>query len=74
MTTDTPTVIKTIRPGYGFWRTDKYPIGGDFDRAGPEGVRIVKVLRTFPAFHNCTEEGLTDDGRKVAYGIDTLAK
>jgi len=34
-----------IKPGYGFWRIDNVPVGGDFRRADSvKGEEIEKVL------------------------------
>lgn len=60
-------VIKVIKAGYGYWETDRYPIGGCFRRAPSGGEGIVEVLRTFPIYRGVSEEGRTDDGRKIAY-------
>lgn len=60
-------VIKVVRPGYGYWETDKYPIGGCFRRSPSGGEGIVEVLRTFPSYRGVSEEGRTADGRKIAY-------
>lgn len=59
--------LKRIKPGYGYWLTDDYPIGGCFRRAGADGLDVVEVIRRFPAYRGVDEEGRTADGRKVAY-------
>lgn len=59
-----------IRPGYGFWRTDHYPIGGCFDRAGSDGVVLKEVLRTFQDFNGVNTEGRTLKGERVAFSSD----
>ena len=53
-----------IKPGYGYWATDSYPIGGSFHRAGPEGLPILSVLRSIePPCKGCTMEVLTPRGK-----------
>jgi len=63
------TNTQRIKPGYGYWDTTSYPIGGSFRRAGADGVPIVEVLRSFDTYKGCNREGLTSDGRKVAYDV-----
>ena len=68
-------IIKRIKPGYGYWDTTKYPLGGCFGRAGKDGVNIVKVMRSlndYPGLSSkgCDEEGLTDDRRRVCYSTE----
>jgi len=62
-----------LRSGYGYWETDRYPIGGSFRRAPADGLVIVKVLREFKMYHGANREGLTADGRKVAFDFDNTA-
>lgn len=58
-----------IKPGYGYWATDSFPIGGSFHRAGKDGLVIVEVLRDFPKYKGANREGKTADGRKVAFDV-----
>jgi len=68
-------IIKRIKPGYGYWDTTSYPLGGCFGRAGEDGVNIVKITRgpnDYPGLRSkgCDEEGLTDDGHRVCYATE----
>ena len=56
-----------IKPGYGYWETDYYPIGAYFRRAKKSGLEIAEILRTFPNVHGSNSEGITADGRKVCF-------
>ena len=67
--------IKRIKPGYGYWDTTRYPLGGCFARAGRDGVGIVRVARSLKEYPvrssmGCDEEGVTEDGRHVCYATE----
>ncbi len=32
-----------IKPGCGYWCTDRHPIGGEFHRAGKDGIAVESV-------------------------------
>jgi hypothetical protein len=58
-----------IKPGYGYWTIDTYPI---FRRAGEAGVEIVgDLVAVQPNCHACPNGcdtiGTTDTGRRVAF-------
>ena len=63
-----------VRSGWGYWDTTHYPIGGCFCRADRSGLPAVyiTVRRKFPSCHGATLDGVTQDGRIVACGIDAL--
>lgn len=54
--------------GYGYYATDRYPIGGSFHRAGTHGLHVT-VERVFKAFRGTNAEGTTADGQKVAFNL-----
>jgi len=57
----------TLPKGVGFYDTTNYPIGGKFDRVtDPKGLKVT-VKRRFKFFKGTDAEGITDDGRKVAF-------
>jgi hypothetical protein len=57
-----------IKAGYGYWKTDSYPIGGCFARAGESGVEIARITREFkPSVKGCNREALTTMGEKIAF-------
>jgi len=57
-----------LKPGFGYWRTNYYPIGGDFCRASKiAGKPIDSILRTFETpYKGCNQEVLFEDGTKGA--------
>ena len=61
-----------LQAGCGFWCTDYYPIGGDFDRADrKEGKDIEKVVRKIePRYKGCDFEVTFTDGMKGAVNSD----
>ena len=63
-----------IKPGFGYWSTDHYPIGGSFHRAPQTGLPLLKILRTFSRCHGANCEALTTDYRKVAFDSAHLAE
>lgn len=66
------TTLRRIKPGYGYWDTTKYPIGGCFARAPADGLLVtVTGPPIYPRVHGCNERGRTEDGRTVAYSTDT---
>ena len=55
-----------LKPGYGYWETDYYPIGGCFRRAPRvEGKEIAGIIREINS-HGCDIEVLFADGTKGA--------
>ena len=63
-----------LKSGFGYWQTDRFPIGGDFHRAGPDGKVIAKVHREFPNFHGVNTEVIFIDGTRGAIDLaDTEA-
>jgi hypothetical protein len=61
----------TIRDGFGYWDCTDYPIGGCFRRAGSGGL-LVRSIEKIPHFKGSDRIGLTDDGRRVAFGFIAL--
>ncbi len=66
--------VYLIRTGHGYWRTDRYPIGGDFHRVPKDGTSglHVTVTRTFEGCdpklcHGTNTEGITADGVRLAF-------
>ena len=46
-----------IKANHGYWRTNAYPIGGDFRRASCCGEIIIRVIRTIePPVRGCDIE------------------
>ena len=72
--------ILELKAKHGYYRTDFYPIGGDFHRT-PGPMRI-KVIRHFDWFQGCDIEGYNNAGEKVAcssrncipYGVKVCCK
>jgi hypothetical protein len=58
-----------IKPGHGYWQTDKYPIGGSFARAGDAGL-LVEIQREFKGCEYANAEGRTADGQRVAFKLE----
>jgi len=57
-----------IKAGYGYWDCTHYPIGGNFQRAGADGLSMIEIEHLKPPFpHGCTAIGWTEDGRKIAF-------
>lgn len=60
--------MKTIKAGSGYWDTTNDPIGSVFRRAPESGLKIIKVIRAIPGnYRGVSEEGVTEEGRKIAY-------
>ena len=59
----------TIKPGYGYFDTTNYPVGGCFLRAGANGVPLVSITEWGERQQGCNASGITEDGRKVAFDI-----
>lgn len=57
-----------IKPGYGFWYTDRYPIGGDFGRAPrhDSGLSCVLIRKLEKPFKGVDIEVRLDNGRIAA--------
>jgi len=46
-----------LKANYGYWRTNHYPIGGDFRRASVHGEIITRIIRDIdPPYKNCDIE------------------
>lgn len=58
-----------IKPGYGYYDTTYFPIGGSFHRSPTEGLRVI-VTRKFKMYEGVNTEGRTTDGRTVAFRLD----
>ena len=60
----------SIKSGHGYWDITNYPIGGNFKRAGAEGV-IAKVDSHLPdhiaSHHQVNVTGKTKEGRTIAF-------
>ena len=60
----------TLKAGFGFWNTTRYPIGGSFSRA-PEGGLRITITRTFArcqSSHGTNAAG-TFEGGKAAFDL-----
>jgi len=55
-----------IYKGYGYWRTTRYPIGGDFCRA-PEDLLVLDTKPLAKLVKGCTHTGKLETGDTVAY-------
>lgn len=63
----TTTTIQRLKPSIGVWRTNKYPIGGDFIRIDPLGHQISHVIRDIdPPCRGCDVEVELIGGYRVA--------
>jgi hypothetical protein len=58
--------ILKLRAKHGYWDITKYPIGGNFYRAGADGLIIGNVTEITPC-KSCNATGTTSDGRAVAF-------
>ena len=58
-----------IKPGFGYYDTTNFPIGGSFHRSPAEGLRVI-VTRTFKMYEGVNTEGRTPNGRTVAFRFD----
>ncbi len=57
-----------IKPGYGYWDTTYYPIGGKFCRAPKNnGVPIEAITDMETPYKGCDATAVTTDGRNVAF-------
>jgi|DEB0MinimDraft_4_1074332.scaffolds.fasta_scaffold00509_17 hypothetical protein len=65
--------VVTLPKGVGFYDTTKYPIGGKFDRVTDSNGLKVTVKRRFKLYKGTDTEGMTSDGKKVAFQM-RLAK
>ena len=54
-----------IKKGYGYWKIDKYPIGGDFHRA-TEDISITNI-ENIDSFKGVNTIGITEKGDKIAF-------
>ena len=59
----------TIKAGYGYWDTTNHPIGGNFKRAGIIGLDVT-IEREFDNSTQANADGLTEDGRRVAFKME----
>ena len=58
---------KRIQSSIGVWRTDRYPIGGDFMRVDPLGHEISHTIRNIdPPYKGCNIEVQLINGPRVA--------
>jgi hypothetical protein len=63
--------MKTLNENFGYWDTTNNPIGCSFRRAPKGGLKIVKVIRSIGGnYKGVNEEGITEEGRKIAYDSD----
>lgn len=65
--------MERIKPKYGFWEVDHYPIGGCFRRAPVNGLELTSigpVLET--PYKGCHTYAVTADGRRVAISWDAI--
>lgn len=65
--------VVTLPKGVGFYDTTNYPIGGKFDRVTDSNGLKVTVKRRFKSYKGTDTEGMTSDGKKVAFQM-RLAK
>jgi len=65
--------VVTLPKGVGFYDTTNYPIGGKFDRVTDSNGLKVTVKRRFKLYKGTDTEGMTSDGKKVAFQM-RLAK
>ena len=56
-----------IKAGCGYYKTDIYPIGGCFNRAGIEGLEVINVMIMPKKVHGCNAYGITLKGERVAF-------
>lgn len=54
----------TIKAGWGYWDTTKYPIGGNFQRASSDISGT--IIRTFDMYQGCDIEIETADKKRIA--------
>jgi len=63
-----------IKPKCGYWQTSSFPIGGDFRRAGTEGVKVVEIIRDIePPCHGCSLEVRLESGKTAAVASNCFA-
>ena len=56
-----------LMPGSGYWDISKYPLGGDFRRAGQTGLLVRDVSKLDGHSAKADSIGLTEDGRRIAF-------
>ncbi len=59
-----------IKAGCGYYKTDIYPIGGSFARAGKEGLEVINVMLMPKKIHGCNAYGITLNGNQVAFSTE----
>ena len=59
--------VVTLPKGVGFYDTTNYPIGGKFNRVTDSNGMQITVKRRFKWYKGTDAEGITSDGRKVAF-------
>ena len=63
-----------MKPGYGYWETTRYPIGGCFRRA-PKTGNLLEVTDIEPLdkpYKGCTHSGRIEK-ETIAFDLDHLA-
>ncbi|MHC4271999.1 MAG: hypothetical protein ACYST2_06775 [Planctomycetota bacterium] len=62
-----------IKPNHGYWRTNSFPIGGDFHRAGNEGIEIAELIRDIdPPYRGCSIEVQLANGDRAAVSSSSI--
>lgn len=62
-----------IKPGYGYWCIDRFPIGGDFHRASKtEGLEIKNLEKLKKSIDGCNAIAETLTGSRIAFSLEHI--
>jgi len=59
--------VVILQKGAGYWKTDRYSIGGDFRRAKEDTT--ITLTRKFNPYKGVDAEGISQNGERVAFNI-----